>query len=675
MTRVEATNELRQLLDAQGLSNWHVRLNNNFKGPLGLCSYKDRCIILNVHHVDTNPDEEIINTIRHEVAHALCPGMQHNDTWATKARELGCDNTLPCASYNLNEEAVDAIRSGATVEVTFEEQVIRTPKYKITRLQDHCEVCGKVAKIKTTKEVKTSQGRKKVITLECLHVMIKDCDSTSDFEDIVFDGNPLCEHLWGAGKNRTKCVKCDAKRLFEYQIEGARAIERANGSFALLDEQGLGKTIQTLAWMKYHPEAFPYLWVTKSGIKYQHAKEIVRVLGKEHFPQVITAGRHSLIPGMSGYLASYDIFKRMPSLKMFEEAGIKSIILDECQAIKNPDSSRTKSIRQLVGFIPNVIPMSGTFWKNRGSEAFVMLNMLDPKRFWSFERFKRDHVETYWEKGKLKEGGLKPNFIKDISEIAIRRERVQVMPELPIITRNKLICEVPAHARNVYKEEEDKIVNLWNDAVIGGEEDSFEMKAAIMRSLIIMRQIVGIAKVETSVEFAKEFLESTNRKMVVFVNHIECGKLIMSQLTEFCKEEGMQEPLQLSAKLNSEERIMVQDKFNGPNHRIMVASTLASGEGLNLQTCSDCIMHERQWNPANEEQAEGRFIRIGQEAQCVTATYVHAEDTVDTQLDGIVENKRIQFHNSMNEGMMPTWNEQNIFTELMSVIVKNRKKK
>ena len=49
----------------------------------------------------------------------------------------------------------------------------------------------------------------------------------------------------------------------------------------------------------------------------------------------------------------------------------------------------------------------------------------------------------------------------------------------------------------------------------------------------------------------------------------------------------------------------------------MVASTLAAGEGLNLQTCSDCVIHERQWNPANEEQVEGRFIRIGQIAETV----------------------------------------------------------
>src|SRR5688572_2817709 len=104
MTRLEATQELRALLDKHQLSSWKIRLSTDMRAPLGLCSYKDKTIMLNAFHIDTHPSIEVSDTIKHEVAHALCPGAQHNDIWKAKALELGCRNALPCATYNLNED-------------------------------------------------------------------------------------------------------------------------------------------------------------------------------------------------------------------------------------------------------------------------------------------------------------------------------------------------------------------------------------------------------------------------------------------------------------------------------------------------------------------------------------------------------------------------------------------
>jgi len=547
-----------------------------------------------------------------------------------------------------------------------------------TRLQDKCETCGKVAVVKSLSIVAVSSGRKKVIQLECGHFIFQDAQSTSAFETITFDGSPDCKHLWGTAKSRTICQICSARRLYEYQVKGAQFLEEANGRGALFDEQGLGKTIQALAYLKFHEnDAWPYLWVTKSGIKFQHAKEIVRVLGKHALPQVLQKGTDTLIPGMSGYLCSYDIFRRLKNLEMFKEAGVKSVILDEVQAIKNPDSSRTQSVRKAVRDIGKVIPTSGTPWKNRGSEFFVVLNLLDPKLFGNYEAFKRNDVAYYYEGNREKEGGLRNpvEFKKKIAHIAIRRERIEVMPELPLISRNKLTVEVPDYARKAYKENEDALVNMYNQAVIDGEEDSFETQQKIMQNLIIMRAIVGMAKVDATCEFAQEFLEETDRKLVIFVHHIDVGKAMFARMQTWCVEENVPQPLVLTASLSSEERFHVQEQFNSPYKRLMIASTLASGEGLNLQTCSDCVIHERQWNPANEEQVEGRFIRIGQMATAVTATYVHGDDTIDTILDSIVEAKRREFANAMNKaGYVQTWQEDSIVKQLAQALANRRRK-
>ena len=74
------------------------------------------------------------------------------------------------------------------------------------------------------------------------------------------------------------------------------------------------------------------------------------------------------------------------------EGVIKTIVLDECQQIKNPDSSRTQQVRRIAKNT-QVIPLSGTPWKNRGSEFFSVLNMLDPKKFYSFQGYKDRWVD------------------------------------------------------------------------------------------------------------------------------------------------------------------------------------------------------------------------------------------------------------------------------------------
>src|SRR5258708_23309408 len=125
MTRQEATHVTRSLLDKHGLPDWHIRLATDLTRPwLGKCSYSDKTIFLNAFHIDTHPSEEVDNTIRHEIAHALTPAHQHDEIWQSKAKEMGCSNNMPCATYGLDARAIDTLRSGQTLEVTFDEQVI-----------------------------------------------------------------------------------------------------------------------------------------------------------------------------------------------------------------------------------------------------------------------------------------------------------------------------------------------------------------------------------------------------------------------------------------------------------------------------------------------------------------------------------------------------------------------
>jgi len=510
-------------------------------------------------------------------------------------------------------------------------------------------------------------------------------------------GDPNCTHEW----DKNNCVLCNRKRPYKFQLDGMKFTEAGlavNKGAAIFDEMGLGKTIQAGAVVFFNQTiCSPTLYIVKAGLKHQWASFIINWM-PGHFPQIINSSKDVLWPGMKHYIIGYDMLvsktrtlksgKTVTSgfdISKFDAVGIKCVVLDECQQIKNVDSTRTQMVRKVVRD-KKVIALSGTPWNNRGSELFPVLNMLAPMKFSSPEKFKREWVSYYYQGSFIKEGGIKriPQFKEYTKDIVIRRERTEVMPELPLVNRTKLNVVMDEGQEAVYDAEVEKFVEWYEDQV--GEISGMAIIAAMQK----MRHLVALAKVPATLEHVAEFVENTDRKLAVFAHHIDVQAILYDELKTAHgltgdKDRDAKEDrfpvLRYAAEMNSEQRNNAVIEFNNSPRAIFVMSQGAGGEGLNLQTCADCIMHERQWNPGREEQCEGRFIRIGSAAASVNAIYTHLEGitAIDAQLDGIVERKRIQYHEAMSKGETPKWNEDALMRDLAASIVnshnakKNRK--
>lgn len=69
---------------------WVFRWDNSLQRA-GVCKYRDKIIGLSRVIAEQREESFSIDTILHEIAHALTPGANHGPQWVRKAIEIGCN--------------------------------------------------------------------------------------------------------------------------------------------------------------------------------------------------------------------------------------------------------------------------------------------------------------------------------------------------------------------------------------------------------------------------------------------------------------------------------------------------------------------------------------------------------------------------------------------------------
>lgn len=508
-----------------------------------------------------------------------------------------------------------------------------------------CDQCGKVAVEKS----RVSFGQSKLITLECGHVVAESVMTSSGISHIL-----------------------NGTELRQYQVEGIQFLERANARALLADEQGLGKTIQVLAMIKLHQkELLPAVIVAPTSVKLQWHHEILDKCGTHGFlTQVIQSGKELAAPGFDIYVTTYDLIKNENCFQ-FVKDNIKLVVIDECQKIKDHLSGRAKAIQKVCKNVEHIIPLSGTPIKNHAGEYFTVLNLIAPRLFPQYSTFIDMECDSYNNGYGYKVGGLRDpeGFHLKTKDFILRRTKAEVLKDLPSLSRKFFHCELDKRLNKAYADALKELEDLYYS---DDEMDAFTRQSNILAIMTKMRVATGLGKVIHCVDFVTEFVESSDRKIVIFAHHHGTVSLLEQNLNNWLAQNGHQPCLNLHAGLSGDDRQRMIERFKDENYRVMIASTLAAGEGLNIQFCSDAVMLERQWNPANEEQAEGRFHRFGQQ-NAVSITYMIASETIDEYFTELVESKRAIVASTLDNKEIQ-WDQQSLMSELANILVTKGKK-
>jgi SNF2 family DNA or RNA helicase len=419
--------------------------------------------------------------------------------------------------------------------------------------------------------------------------------------------------------------------LYPFQKVAVAFAEMSNGRCLIGDEMGIGKTISAIGYAVLHPEARPAVVVCPSNVMFNWKKELNKWLPNENV-QVVGSGKDT-VETTDFIIINYDLMAKQQDNLL--SVAPQLLILDESHYIKNSGSKnkpvqRTVATLNVAHFVSKVIALSGTAISSRPKEFFNTLNLMRPDQFPSFWDFAQRYCDPYHD-------GFGWNFdgashTKELNErtrdLCIRRLKSEVLPELPPKTRTFFPINLDKKARSPYdfaQEEWDRKIDSY---YLNGQSLP---KGIMLNMLNDLRHICGQIKVDYAADWIKQYREQTGKPIVVFTHHRD----VLKRLAEKFKNVRT-----ISGDTPSKSRQEIVDDFQEGHIDVLICNTVAAKEGITLTKADTVVFLEREWTPTDEEQAEDRVYRIGQESQHVHAVYLSCVGTIDEHFDRVVEEKR-----------------------------------
>ncbi len=440
--------------------------------------------------------------------------------------------------------------------------------------------------------------------------------------------------------------------LRPYQQSGyhwLQSLDELGWGGCLADDMGLGKTLQTISFLQYLKEKYPgstQLVVCPTSLIFNWENEIQKFCPTMKFYTHYGLQRSFNETHFEEYdvvLTTYGVVRN--DLEDLTGFLWQYIILDESQAIKNPDARVTKAVQQLRAV--NRVILSGTPVQNNTSDLFSQFSFLNPGFLGSREYFNREFsvpIDKYGSREKTL------HLKKLIHPFTLRRTKEQVAKDLPDKTITVLWCTMDSEQRRIYNQYRDSFRTKLLKRI--DEEGIGKSGMYVLEGLLRLRQICDHTamvpsltgndeeQIRSSVkvdELIREVQENAgNHKLLIFSQFTEMLQLIKTEFEEVgishCYLDGST-PL---PKRKEEVTRFQEDE----SVKAFLISLKAGGVGLNLTVADYVYIVDPWWNPSAELQAIDRAHRIGQKRK-VFAYKMICKDSVEEKILQLQEKKKM----------------------------------
>jgi len=402
----------------------------------------------------------------------------------------------------------------------------------------------------------------------------------------------------------------------------------------LADDMGLGKTHQVMGLLcllaERDADAQSLVVCPRGVLEHWHT------LLEQFAPDLKVRLFHGPSRSLTGFddgdvvLTTYDILFR--STEELVERKWAVVVFDEAQRIKNPRTKAARAARKVPAIFR--LALTGTPLENRLLELWSVVDLIVPGYLGSEREFRAIHRDPSHHQLHL--------LRQRLGVLTLRRVKEQVLADLPDKVEDLRYCRLLPAQRKLYNR-----IHTQRTAEIGKLlQDQKEIPYMHIFALLTrLKQICdhpdlvqdearkggNSAKIEVFDEILDEALDG-GLQVVVFSQYVKMIEILTRHL-----DRRKIQHLVLTGKTRDRGRIV--RRFNSEQHeRVLLASLLAGGVGIDLTGASVVLHYDRWWNPAKENQATDRVHRIGQR-RFVQVFKLITRNTIEERIDELIRSK------------------------------------
>jgi len=335
-------------------------------------------------------------------------------------------------------------------------------------------------------------------------------------------------------------------------------------------------------------------------------------------------------------ITSYGSLLRLPILAA---TAWRLVILDEAQAIKNPNARQTKAAKTLQAKAR--IALTGTPVENHLGDLWSIFDFINPGLLGNAKHFAR-YAKSLAERTDNPYGPLRDL----VRPYILRRMKTDtsIIADLPDKTEIKALCGLSRRQAALYGQAVEDLSKSLEDAA------GIQRKGIVLAMLMRLKQICNHpsqwlgdnawAEADSG-KWARlreiaEIVATRQDKMLVFTQFQAMTGPLAAYLEQIFGRPG----LVLHGETAVRSRNALVQRFQEDETvPFFVLSLKAGGAGLTLTAASHVVHFDRWWNPAVETQATDRAFRIGQRKNVLVHKFV-CRGTVEEKIDTLIESKK-----------------------------------